>query len=88
VKKDEDLKFPKRVQEQFDEEYEKFCKWTKSDMTKTEFLEFMILQAKHKRTNHRATWQFYSITPKKIGILDRENKEKVVIQRIFDYLFC
>lgn len=88
MKKDEDLKIPKYVLEQFEEEYPKFCKWARSEMTQSEFLEFAILQAKHKRTNHRAMWQFYSITSKKIGVLDRENKEKIVVQRIHDYLYC
>ena len=77
--KDDDLKIPKRVHAQFNEEYEKFCKWARSNMTKMEFLEFAILQAKHKRTNHRPMWQFFTITPKKIGIIDRKNKEKIIV---------
>ena len=88
MKKDGDLKIPKRIVKQFDEEFKKFCKWTRSNMTKNEFLEFMILQAKHKRTNHRVMWQFYSITSQKIGIFDRENREKITVQRIHDYLVC
>lgn len=82
------LKIPQRLLTAFNEEYEKFCKWSKNNMTRTEFLEFAILQAKHKRANHRALWQFYSISPKKIGILDRQNKEKIVVSRLHDYLFC
>jgi len=31
---------------------------------------------------------FYSITPKRIGIFDRRNREKVIVKRIHDYLFC
>ncbi|MCH8833392.1 MAG: hypothetical protein IIA81_03775 [Thaumarchaeota archaeon] len=88
MKKDEDLKIPKYVLEQFEEEYTKFCKWARSEMTQSEFLEFAILQAKHKRMNHRPYWQFYSITTKQIGILDREKREKVTVQRVHDYLVC
>lgn len=82
------LKIPKGLRTIFDEEYEKFCKWSKIKMTRIEFLEFAILQAKHKRANHRAQWQFYSISSKKIGILDRQNKEKIIVSRLHDYLFC
>lgn len=87
-KKNESLEIPLRLTEAFDEEYEKFCKWSKTEMAKTEFFEFAILQAKHKRANHRAQWQFYSITPEKIGILDRQKKEKVIVSRVHDYLLC
>ena len=88
-KKEQDsLKISQRLLTAFNEEYEKFCKWSKTKMTRTEFLEFAILQAKHKRVNHRAQWQFYSISPKKIGILDRRNKEKISVSRVHDYLFC
>lgn len=89
LKKEPDsLKIPKRLFTTFNEEYEKFCKWSKTKMTRTEFLEFAILQAKHKRANHRPQWQFYSISSKKIGILDRQNKEKIRVSRVHDYLFC
>ncbi|GFN40548.1 MAG: hypothetical protein YK1309IOTA_1950003 [Marine Group I thaumarchaeote] len=88
AKKDEDLKIPKYVLEQFEEEYPKFCSWARSEMSKSEFVEFMILQAKHRRMNHRSLWLFYSITANKIGILDRKNKEKVTVNRIHDYLLC
>lgn len=87
-KENDSLRIPKRVLETFDEEYEKFSKWSKTKMSKTEFLEFAILQAKHKRANHRAQWQLYSITSKKIGILNRQDKEKVTVLRIHDYLLC
>ncbi len=86
--KDEELKISKFIKKQFDKEYLQFCKWARSDMTKNEFLEFMILQSKHTRLNHRVMWTFYSITPKKIGILDRKNNEKIVVRRIHDYLYC
>lgn len=84
----EELKISKFITKQFDNEYRQFCKWARSDMTKNEFLEFIILQSKYSRLNHRIMWAFYSITPKKIGILDRKNNEKIVVRRIYDYLYC
>ncbi len=57
-------------------------------MTKTDFVEHMISQSKYNRTKRRLVRQLFSIRPEKIGILDRENKEKVIVQRVHDYLFC
>lgn len=83
-----DLQIPKRIRNQFDEEYKAFCKWARTNMTRTEFLEYMLLTAKHNRANRKLMRQLYSITPKKIGILDRSNKEKVEVQRVVNYLYC
>ena len=83
-----DLNISKYVLDQFEEEYPKFCKWARSEMTKSEFLEFMILQVRDQGLHHREMCLFYSITPKKIGILDRKNKEKVTVRRVYDYLLC
>lgn len=84
----EDWTIPKKLEKQFDKEYERFCKWARVKMTKSEFLEFSILQTHDQILHHRATLLFFSITPTKIEILDRKNKEKVIVKRVHDYLLC
>ncbi len=84
----EKIEVPELVKNQFEEEYRKFCKWAGTDMTKTDFVEYMVLQSKNNRTNRRLMRVLFSISPEKIGILGRENKEKVMVQRVNDYLFC
>jgi|GEM_PF-2375209 len=86
--KKETIELPEQIKKQFNDEYQEFCKWARTEMSKTEFMEYVILQSKHKRTNHRVMWQFYSITPTKIGILDRKKREKVIVHRVHDYLYC
>ncbi|MEO9278034.1 MAG: hypothetical protein ABI340_09690 [Nitrososphaera sp.] len=66
----ESIEVPDLVKKQFEEEYKNFCTWARTDMTKIDFVEYMISQSKYNRTKRRLVRQLFSIRPEKIGILD------------------
>jgi len=82
------MRISKRLEGMFENEYQNVCKWARVKMTRDELFEHMLLQIKYNRTRRRIMRCLYLIDSKKIGILDRENKEKVIVQRVKDYLYC